>query len=319
MPPAAYTESPGPLTPRNSLGAAFGSDGRAYVVGGTFDGGAPMDLVEELNPDSGLVTVGPAMRSPRAAFALVASPDGHMLYAIGGDTPPTPSAESFDVATQTWSPLPALPAPGGLALGGVLADGRVVVLLPGVPGRDGGASVEILDDGGWSEGPEFFPAVSWSTGVLAAACLNATFYVVDEELTVQAWDTSADGGAWHAIATTSALDGHVVTGFSMAEAAGHLFVTGGLFDGVDCKMPFFSSFALDLANPDGGWSAGPSAPVNRDLAALAVSAGQQMFLVGGEESSSCCTGHSEELSENYPGSYDIFDLDAGTWELTHSR
>src|SRR5581483_637986 len=152
-----YQTTPGALTPRNDAAAAFGSDGLAYIAGGAPAGAIPLNLVEVLNPDSGVVTLGPPMLSPHAAFALVASPDRRSLYAIGGYdlVGSTADVERFDVPAQQWTSMPPLPIAGGQTFAGVLDDGRIVVVLPEVPGIDGGAALEIWDsDAGWVIGPD---------------------------------------------------------------------------------------------------------------------------------------------------------------------
>jgi hypothetical protein len=316
-PTATFGVSSGPLTARTSLGAAFGSDGLAYVAGGTiFDGGATA-LVEVVNPDSGTVGVGPPMLAPRSAFALVASPDRGTLYAIGGFEPDgaTATAESFDIATQTWSPLPSLPNGGGPTFAGVLMDGRVVAIVPGALGPDGGSSVEILGDGGWQAGPEILATWPWDELAGALPGPDAAIHVVDSQLNVLAWDPAADAGIWKLIATHE-IPGSL-NGLAFAQGGQLLLATGGIFEGGDCVEPFYTSLALDLADLDAGWIGLAQPRLSPNNGAAAVSSGQRMFVFGGEQSYACCTGHSEELSRTYLGSYDVFDLDTGAWEPTH--
>jgi hypothetical protein len=319
-PAATYDVSPGPLTPRTSLGAAFGSDGLAYIAGGTlFDGGATA-LVEALNPASGIVTVGPPMLTARSAFALVASPDQRTLYAIGGFGPEgsTATAESFDVPTQIWSRLPSMPHGGGPTVAGVLEDGRVVAIVPGIIGPDGGTSVEVLVDGGWQDGPEILVPSPWDGVEAAAAGPASAVRLVDSHLDVLEWDPAADAGTWKLIATHQ-MPGTLVD-VSVAQDGKRLLAIGGIFEGFDCVEPSYLNIALDTAALDGGWfDLVPRPPLSPDKGASAVSPDARLFVFGGEQSSACCTGHSEELSRAYLGGYEILDADAGAWRTTPAQ
>lgn len=72
-------------TPRQAMGAALGSDGRIYVVGGTksYSTPDPLDTVEIYDPATDSWEKGPSLLYPRRGHAVVATPDGK-IYAIGG-------------------------------------------------------------------------------------------------------------------------------------------------------------------------------------------------------------------------------------------
>ena len=316
-PPATYQTSPGPISLRNYAGAAFGSDGLAYIAGGAPEGGQTIDLVEVLNPDSGVVTTGPSMLSPHSSFAFLASADHRTLYAIGGydAVGGTTSAESFDVATQTWTALPPLPVPAGPTVGALLADGRIVVILPNVLDADGGASVEVFEDGGWVPGPSVPTNSYGGQPVAAGAGIGEAVYSFDRWLQIRVWDPSADGGAWTQI--FGAMNHDRIIDAAAAQGADELFIAGGVSLGVDCRSEVDGVQVFDFGNaaPTLSWSSG--APVGRDTAAAAISPDGRLFVFAGETTGVCCTGSTLSLSYTYLGSYDVLDLDSGVWEPTH--
>jgi len=319
-PAATYQSSPGPLTPRNDPGAAFGSDGLAYIAGGDVPDAGLTNLVEALNPDSGTVTRAPPMSIARSAFALVASPDGDVLYAIGGNslTGATASIESFDIAAQTWSPLAPLPIAGGRTLAGVLDGGRIVVILPEVLAADGGTRVEVLSGGVWFPGPDLPFAALFGASTAAALGQGDTVYAVDEGLNVQAWNPSLDAGGWELVSIDPDFPG-ALQDSAFAQEGRHLFLEGGLLKGVDCTEASTEAAILSLADTDAGWVQLPAPPLGRDAAAAAVSPDLRLFVFAGEATASCCTGSTQVLSRTYLGSYDVLDLASGLWEPTHGN
>jgi hypothetical protein len=87
--PNTWTERAPLPTPRQSMGADVGADGRIYVVGGapSYMHPKPMDVVEIYDPETNTWETGPPLVYPRRAHAVVATPDGK-LYAIGGFVAP---------------------------------------------------------------------------------------------------------------------------------------------------------------------------------------------------------------------------------------
>lgn len=72
-------------TPRQSMGAELGADGRIYVVGGarSYAHPRPIDVVEIYDPETNSWSEGPPLLYARRSHAVVSIPDGR-LYAIGG-------------------------------------------------------------------------------------------------------------------------------------------------------------------------------------------------------------------------------------------
>jgi N-acetylneuraminic acid mutarotase len=114
-----------PLTvARRSLGAALGSDGRIYAIGGS-DGNAAVGTVEAYDPGTRTWTMAAPLPTPRARLAVVAGADGR-IYAVGGeDTAAKATVEVLDVVTGKWSARAPLPTPrAGLGLA-LASDGRL--------------------------------------------------------------------------------------------------------------------------------------------------------------------------------------------------
>lgn len=102
---SAVASMPGP---RSGLGAATGSDGRIYAVGG-FDGEVSIAKVGAYQPSShSWSPVGP-LSVPRAYLAAAAGGDGR-IYAIGGELVGVASAvvEAYSPGANTWAAVPPL-------------------------------------------------------------------------------------------------------------------------------------------------------------------------------------------------------------------
>jgi N-acetylneuraminic acid mutarotase len=97
------------------LAAALGSNGRIYVLGGNTGSNQPgvdtLDRVEIFDPSNGGWINGAPMLTPRQGLAAVAAPNGK-IYAIGGSNGGNThlsTAEVFDIASNSWSPIANLP------------------------------------------------------------------------------------------------------------------------------------------------------------------------------------------------------------------
>jgi N-acetylneuraminic acid mutarotase len=188
---------------RGEFGAALGSDGRIYAVGGAVDGaGDPTATVEAYTASTNTwVQVSPLTQG-RILNSVVADSHGAIL-AIGGSVPGCTglsSVESYDLSTNAWTPGPALPSPQSNTSAGLLGvDGRIYT-FGGEVGSDacqsGSASnVFILDEttGAWSAGAPM-PAAARGGAAASGAGIGSLIYffggVFDGPglATVQAYD-----------------------------------------------------------------------------------------------------------------------------------
>gem|GEM_PF-6680561 len=138
---------------RGEFGAARGSDGRIYVVGGS-DGSAQLAAVEAYDVTAHIWSTAAALSAPRAGLAVAAGRDDR-LYAVGGENGGALSTvEAYDVTSNHWSlrsPMPTARAGLGLALA---RDGRLYAVGGG--DRDFPINtVEIYDPATdqWTTGP----------------------------------------------------------------------------------------------------------------------------------------------------------------------
>jgi N-acetylneuraminic acid mutarotase len=122
--------------PRYNHEATLLADGRVLVTGG-FNISAfhiPAKSVELYDPIADRWRQVADMRTPRATHIAAQLNDGRVLVAGGWTQPPnaitlTADAESYDAATNTWTPVPGLPERRGSLINQVvmLADGDVLV------------------------------------------------------------------------------------------------------------------------------------------------------------------------------------------------
>jgi len=161
-PAAQVARSWRPITPltfaRDSLGAAQGSDGRAYAVGGVANQ-AVLGVVESYDPRANAWTARASLGTPRYDLAVAADAKGR-IYAMGGlttwgSTQPRNVVERYDATTNVWSqvaPMPSARAGHAAVLG---PDGRIYVI--GGMGSGGQIlnSVDVYDPvaDSWSSAP----------------------------------------------------------------------------------------------------------------------------------------------------------------------
>src|SRR5829696_4977366 len=140
-----------PVTPmgtaRFAPAAAPLPDGRVLVAGG-IDGVSVLPTAEVYDPATNTWTAVGAMDAARYAAAAAPLPDGRVLVAGGyyfdGTEDYLGSAETFDPATNAWTPVGAMGTPRVGAAAGPLADGRVLVAGGETDGSTSLASVEIF-------------------------------------------------------------------------------------------------------------------------------------------------------------------------------
>jgi hypothetical protein len=116
--------------PRGDLGAATGSDGRIYAIGGF--AGVWLDRVEAYDTAANTwTTEAPMPGGGRSELAVATGPDGR-IYAIGGfDSTSTPldRVEAYDPTTNTWTTEAPLPGGGRFRLAAATGpDGRIYAI-----------------------------------------------------------------------------------------------------------------------------------------------------------------------------------------------
>jgi N-acetylneuraminic acid mutarotase len=126
--PATNTWSTVPDLPvgREALGAAEGTDGRVYAIGGASGGVATAD-VEAYAPATGTWSQVAPLPTPRYALVVVAA--GRRIYAISGEGNGFKAEnEAYNPTTNRWQERAPIPVPVTGAAGSVGPDGTVYVL-----------------------------------------------------------------------------------------------------------------------------------------------------------------------------------------------
>ena len=119
-------------TPRMSLMAVTGADGRIYAIAGRDQSSAPLTVVESLDTAAGTWRTEPSLSHARYWFGAALGSDG--IYAAGGIDSEgfTDSIEAL--SNGTWSDLPAMPDARGWITTAATNDGRILV-IGGILGR----------------------------------------------------------------------------------------------------------------------------------------------------------------------------------------
>ncbi len=157
--------------PSTGLGHAVASDGRYLYVGGGYDyaAGTTIDQFARYDPGAdNWITLAP-MPTPVVVHAIVYSPTNNKLYSFGGgdlDCNALSLTQVYDIATDTWSNGPALPAPRLEFAGVGYWNGRVYLA--------GGA---LSCDNSTSQSQTWIydiAANTWTTGTAMPHAINAS-------------------------------------------------------------------------------------------------------------------------------------------------
>lgn len=133
-------------------------DGRALVIGGQAQGGAPSPAVDIYDPATRSLTAGAPLAVGRVFPATAVLADGRVLVAGGvSANDAEASAEIYDPVNGTWSAAAPMPAARSFARAVTLNDGRVLV-VGGDDSAGNALSSTLLftpDDtgGSWAAGP----------------------------------------------------------------------------------------------------------------------------------------------------------------------
>ena len=133
--PNTWTSLADMPTARSEFGAATGSNGLIYAVGGLGADGTCLDTVEAYSPATDTWTTVSSMPTARAGLAVAAEPNG-TIYALGGTTADgstilgtveaySPSSGS---SSNTWTTVASMPTPRTALAAAVGPDGRIYAI-----------------------------------------------------------------------------------------------------------------------------------------------------------------------------------------------
>ena len=109
--------------------AAVAFRGKIYVFGGTFDGIAALESVQEYDPKNNDWQHKAAMPTPRIAPMVIAMSSN--IYVIGGATDlffPSPAIEVYNPVTDSWEQKADMPNPRwGAAAAGIATKGKIYI------------------------------------------------------------------------------------------------------------------------------------------------------------------------------------------------
>ena len=137
-----------PIAPpegRWMLGAAQGSDGRIYLVGGMDESGVARSSVQAYDRVTNTWTAGPELNAPRYTHAVTAGADGR-IYALGGTEtgPSVASVEVLDPALNRWQVVAPMRVERQAHAAATGRDGRIYV-FGGITPTGTTAESEVYD------------------------------------------------------------------------------------------------------------------------------------------------------------------------------
>jgi N-acetylneuraminic acid mutarotase len=155
-------------TPRQSLGAARGGDGKIYAVGGDSTTG---NTVEAYDPANDTWNPIAPFSVARSSFAVTAGLDGR-IYVVGGWEPSNRSKvlEAYDPTIQQWVRLADMPTARTSLAATAGTDGKIYV-LGGIADHGDTGLVEVYDpvSDTWSADPTLYPPMNLTHSYFAAA------------------------------------------------------------------------------------------------------------------------------------------------------
>jgi hypothetical protein len=184
---------------RSGATASLVSDGRVLVAGGFDSSGNPINSVEIYNSD-GSVSVGPSMSVARANHSAMTLNNGDILVTGGITTAggsATNSAELFDPALNTWTPVSLMVQPRAGHTMSQLPDGSVLI----AGGANSNGPVALLEIFSASSN-SFAPSATLAT----ARTSHAAAVLPDGRVLITGGATVASGGSTQALASSEIFD-----------------------------------------------------------------------------------------------------------------
>lgn len=273
--PMGWTTRSTTTIPRSSGAVVGANNGRIYAIGG-------VDVVEEFDPATDIVTVRSPMPTGRWYLAGAAAPNGR-IYAIGGSSSTIrafATVEEYDPVMDKWStrsPMPTARAGLGVA---AAPNGR----LYAIGGWSASGSGEVL-----ATVEEYDPTTDkWTTrspmptarGLLAvAAAPNGRLYAIgglstnNWLATVEEYDPATD--KW----TTRSPMPTVRSWFAAATALnGRIYVIGGH---QDQPWPHTLATVEEYDPIRNTWTTRPSMPTSREALGVAAALNGKLYAIGG--------------------------------------
>jgi len=275
-------------TPRFDPGAAVGSDGRIYVMGGCCDSvtGDILATNEAYDISTGTWSAAAPMPVARYFHAVVAGPDGR-IYVIGGCCTggagtDFSAVDVYNPSTDSWdsaAPLPVAREDLGAALG---PDGLIYVIGGCCTG--GGAALTRVDvyhpsTDTWTTAASM-PTARVSMGVATGP--DGRIYVIGGNngsthvSTVTAYDTTTN--TWSTVASLASPRDNVAAAVG---SDGRIYAIGGCCGAGSSPLSTVEAYDTS-ANT---WSTVASLPAPRDEVAAAYGSDGRTYAIGGSDSS----------------------------------
>jgi N-acetylneuraminic acid mutarotase len=265
-------------TARYGAGAAFGSDGKIYVIGGTADGTNPLGVIEVYDPGANLWTKSTtSMVTPRSYFATVVGAD-NKIYTIGG-AGGTLATDTSTVEAYTpggaWSTAASI-ATARSYLGAALGTDNLIYAMGGETSStiDNQLEAYSTSSNAWTSltamptARSFIGVATGGDGLIYTIGGYAT--TSTRSAVVEAY---APGGSW---ATKASLPA-VRSGVAAATAQnGHIYAFGGRDS---AGTPIATVYSLTPGSS--AWASAAAMPTARSAPAVAVSPDGKMYLIGG--------------------------------------
>jgi serine/threonine protein kinase/N-acetylneuraminic acid mutarotase len=264
---------------RTNFGAATGSDGRIYAVGGQ-RGSRALDTVEAYTPGTNRwATVAP-MPTARYGLAVVAGPDGR-IYAIGGhNSTDLSTVEAYSPKTNNWTTVASLPTARQDLAAVSGPDGRIYA-IGGLKGDSPVGAVEV-----------YTPATNtWATvaslptarsALAAVAGSDGRIYAIgggpESTAAVEAYTPGTN--SWTSVASMPAARSFLA---AVSGADGRIYAIGGTNGN-----PLRSTEAYTPGT--NRWSAAAALPVPRSGLAASADLDGRIYVMGGRDTSGPLAG-----------------------------